>query len=193
MVPSLRDRSVDIAPLAQHFIARFAAEENKLVSGLTQDAAELLERFSWPGNVRQLENTIFRAVVLCDGSLLDVCDFPQIAAAMGVEASHRNAFAAPATPVAQATPALPAGSPYALSATDAAGHMRKFEDLESEIIRMAIARYDGHMSEVARRLHIGRSTLYRKLKEFGLEPAGETSESAIEPETAIELALRKTG
>ena len=48
--------------------------------------------------------------------------------------------------------------------------MRKFEEMESEIIRMAIARYEGHMSEVARRLGIGRSTLYRKLKEFGLEP-----------------------
>ena len=56
-----------------------------------------------------------------------------------------------------------------LTATDAAGHIRKFEEMESEIIRMAIARYDGHMSEVARRLGIGRSTLYRKLKELGLD------------------------
>src|ERR1700689_2024217 len=109
LVPSLRARPGDIGPLARHFIARFAAEENKLVSGLTQEAADLLERFTWPGNVRQLENTIFRAVVLCDGSLLDVCDFPQIAAAMGVESSHRNAFAVQAAaPVmgGNATPAL---------------------------------------------------------------------------------------
>jgi DNA-binding NtrC family response regulator len=190
-VPSLRDRASDIAPLAQHFIARFAAEENKQVVGLTQEAAQLLERFTWPGNVRQLENTIFRAVVLCDGSLLDVCDFPQIAAAMGVEATLRNAFAIPAAPAAQGAPALPAGSPYALSATDAAGHIRKFEELESEIIRMAIARYDGHMSEVARRLGIGRSTLYRKLKEFGLEPAEGADDAAAE--TAIEEAMRKAG
>src|SRR6185312_4106725 len=99
-------------------------------------------------------------------ALLDVCDFPQIAAAMGVEASHRNAFPVPAHVAGvQGTPALPAGSPFALSATDAAGHIRKFEEMESEIIRMAISRYDGHMSEVARRLGIGRSTLYRKLKE----------------------------
>jgi DNA-binding NtrC family response regulator len=192
MVPSLRDRASDIAPLAQHFIARFAAEENKAVVGLTQEAAALLESFSWPGNVRQLENTIFRAVVLCDGSLLDVCDFPQIASAMGVEASHRNAFATQAAPVShgnQGAPALPTGSPYALSATDASGHIRKFEELESEIIRMSIARYDGHMSEVARRLGIGRSTLYRKLKEFGLEPA----EDGASEESAIEEAMRKAG
>jgi DNA-binding NtrC family response regulator len=56
--------------------------------------------------------------------------------------------------------------------------MRKLEDIESEVIRMAIGRYDGHMSEVARRLGIGRSTLYRKLKELGLEPndASDTPE-----------------
>jgi DNA-binding NtrC family response regulator len=198
MVPSLRDRAADIAPLATHFIARFAAEENKLVSGLTQEAADLLGRFSWPGNVRQLENTIFRAVVLCDGTLLDICDFPQIAAAMGVESSHRNAFALQAVAPAaggNATPALPAGSPFALSVTDAAGQIRKFEEMEADIIRMAISRYDGHMSEVARRLCIGRSTLYRKLKEFGLEGsvgAGE-DRSIAEPETAIEAALRKAG
>ena len=76
LVPSLRDRTGDIAPLARHFIERFSAEENKTVSGLTTQASQLLEKFNWPGNVRQLENTIFRAVVLCDGQLLDVCDFP---------------------------------------------------------------------------------------------------------------------
>jgi|GEM_PF-3552982 len=65
-----------------------------------------------------------------------------------------------------------------LAMVDAGGHMRRMEDLESEIIRTAISRYDGHMSEVARRLHIGRSTLYRKLKEFGLEPEGMTEEEA---------------
>jgi DNA-binding NtrC family response regulator len=174
-LPALRERSGDIAPLARHFIERFAAEENKQVAGLTPQAAQLLERFNWPGNVRQLENTIFRAVVLCDGALLDVCDFPQIAGAMGVDAVARQNISVPATAAGQHSPALPAGSPYALDVIDGAGHVRKFEALESDIIRMAIARYEGHMSEVARRLGIGRSTLYRKLKEFGLEPdlAGE--------------------
>ena len=160
---------------------------------MTPQASHLLERFSWPGNVRQLENTIFRAVVLCDGALLDVCDFPQIAAAMGVEAVTRQIPCLRPSPSPLAIPAarvMPAASPFALSTTDAAGHMRKFEDLECEIIRMAISRYDGHMSEVARRLGIGRSTLYRKLKEFGLEPA-----SGVEVDTAAELedAIRKAG
>jgi DNA-binding NtrC family response regulator len=172
VIPPLRDRHEDIPALARHFIERFAAEEHKGVAGLTPEAGDLLERFEWPGNVRQLENTIFRAVVLCDGSLLDVCDFPQIAAAMGVEARTRRAM--PDAPVYGSSSARaatqPMTSPYALLAVDGAGHMRKLEDVEAEIIRLAISRYDGHMSEVARRLGIGRSTLYRKLKELGLEP-----------------------
>jgi DNA-binding NtrC family response regulator len=179
VIPPLRGRQEDVPALARHFIERFAAEENKPVAGLSPEAAELLERFDWPGNVRQLENTIFRAVVLCDGSLLDVCDFPQIAAAMGVDARTRRFPEAPvraqvAVPGARHV-AAPIASPFALNGVDGAGHMRKLEDIEAEIIRMAISRYDGHMSEVARRLGIGRSTLYRKLKELGLE-GGESDE-----------------
>jgi DNA-binding NtrC family response regulator len=179
-VPALRDRSGDIAPLSRHFITRFAAEENKQVAGLTPQASQLLERFAWPGNVRQLENTIFRAVVLCDGAALDVCDFPQIAAAMGMETATRQPVAA--SQAGEAEPVRAPVSAYGLNVTDAAGNIRKFVEMESEIIRMAIARYNGHMSEVARRLGIGRSTLYRKLKEFGLEgdvAAEEEEESAI--------------
>jgi DNA-binding NtrC family response regulator len=189
MVPPLRERPGDIAPLARFFIERFAAEENKPVAGLTPQALLLIERFAWPGNVRQLENTIFRAVVLCDGASLDVCDFPQIAAAMGVETvSRQNAYA----PTPSGEMPTPAGrsiaSPYSLSMTDASGQIRKFEEMESEIIKTAIARYEGHMSEVARRLGIGRSTLYRKLKEFGLEPDIENEPMAkVAEDTAMPM------
>ncbi|HEX4370897.1 MAG TPA: sigma-54 dependent transcriptional regulator [Rhizomicrobium sp.] len=172
MVPSLRERPADVAPLAKHFIARFAAEEHKSVAGLTADAAQMIERFSWPGNVRQLENTIFRAVVLCDGPVLDLCDFPQIAAAMGLEPDTRAHAAVPAHHLTAIEPT----SPFGLPLTDEAGQFRRFEALESDIIRMAIGHYQGHMSEVARRLGIGRSTLYRKLKEFGLVPDGAVAE-----------------
>src|ERR1700743_1688470 len=160
-VPPLRQRTEDVPALARHFISRFAAEESKPVAGLTPEAASLIESFDGPGNVRQLENTIFRAVVLCDSTMLDVCDFPQIAGALGVEIKpYRPVSATIAAPNydepqrPQNTPAHV--SPYALSATDAAGHMRKLEDVESEMIRLAISRYEGHMSEVARRLGIGR-------------------------------------
>jgi DNA-binding NtrC family response regulator len=185
VVPALRDRCEDIPELARHFIARFAAEENKTMAGLTLEAADLLERFNWPGNVRQLENTIFRAVVLCDSETLDVCDFPQIAAAMGVEAkAHRTSTGGDDVLPSRGTasngmPLLKHTSPYTLSGTDVAGQMRKLEDIESEVIRMAITRYDGHMSEVARRLGIGRSTLYRKLKELGIESNEAETAAAV--------------
>ncbi|MBV9571974.1 MAG: sigma-54-dependent Fis family transcriptional regulator [Alphaproteobacteria bacterium] len=173
-VPPLRQRREDVPALARHFIARFAAEESKAVTALTPEASDLIADFTWPGNVRQLENTIFRAVVLCDGDVLDVCDFPQIAAAMGVELRARRNMPLARTPAPQqdgqaARPITALSSPYTMSATDIAGHMRKLEEIEIEMIRMAISRYEGHMSEVARRLGIGRSTLYRKLKELGLE------------------------
>ncbi|HEY4123716.1 MAG TPA: sigma-54 dependent transcriptional regulator [Rhizomicrobium sp.] len=183
-IPPLRQRREDVAALARHFVARFAAEENKPVSGLTPDAAEMLEKYDWPGNVRQLENTVFRAVVLCDETALDVCDFPQIAAAMGIDASTRRMMMPLSrhdTPV-RGSAMGSTSSPYALMGVDPAGHMRKLEEIESEIIRMAISRYDGHMSEVARRLGIGRSTLYRKLKELGLE--GDES-AGDEPQAAV--------
>jgi len=186
-VPPLSLRREDIPALARHFIERFAAEESKPVAGLTPEASELIERYNWPGNVRQLENTIFRAVVLCDGSMLDVCDFPQIAAAMGVEQTVRRPTASAEAPLkpayAQPRVSAPEPSPYALMVVDVANHMRKLEELESEIIRMAISRYEGHMSEVARRLGIGRSTLYRKLKDLGLEE--HAHEESDEPRAAV--------
>jgi DNA-binding NtrC family response regulator len=173
-----------VAVLARHFVARFAAEENKPVSGLTPEAAEMLEKYDWPGNVRQLENTVFRAVVLCDETALDICDFPQIASAMGIEPSARRTMtAAPRHDTSARGTQMPlSSSPYMLMGVDAGGHMRKLEDIESEVIRMAISRYDGHMSEVARRLGIGRSTLYRKLKDLGLE----SSENETAPENDSE-------
>ena len=168
-IPLLRERSDDIPELAQYFLTRFAAEENKPVSGFSREALDLLLDYSWPGNVRQLENTIFRAVVLCDGDKLDISDFPQIASAMGVTSRERSQVmgSAPAGPASALAAAL-RNSPFALSVTDTTSHMRKLEELEGEIIRMAITRYEGRMSEVARRLGIGRSTLYRKLKDIGL-------------------------
>jgi len=195
VVPALRERREDIPELARHFIARFAAEENKPMSGLTSEAANLLENFGWPGNVRQLENTIFRAVVLCESETLDVCDFPQIAAAMGLEAKMQRVPGSPDFPRTNAgtsfhSSAYKHTSPYALSATDNSGHIRRLEDIESEMIRMAIGRYDGHMSEVARRLGIGRSTLYRKLKELGLEHIASNEEPG---ENVDEQARRAAG
>jgi DNA-binding NtrC family response regulator len=81
--------------------------------------------------------------------------------------------------------ATTAPTPYQLALIDPAGHMRKLEEMEAEVIRLAITRYDGHMSEVARRLGIGRSTLYRKLRDLGLEPgATDMAPESDEPRQA---------
>jgi DNA-binding NtrC family response regulator len=179
-VPPLRNRADDIPELARHFLARIAAEEGKRVRAIDAGALKLLTGFRWPGNVRQLENAIFRAVVLTDGEQIGVHEFPQIASQLGAEAA--------AQPMLDSSPAIVAAMPEVrdtsrqvaalttptLPLIDAAGQVRPLEDIERDTIRFAIAHYRGQMSEVARRLKIGRSTLYRKLEGLGLEePAAE--------------------
>src|SRR3546814_11849133 len=97
--------------------------------------------------------------------MLDVCDFPQIAAAMGVDASVQQHLAvnemSRSSSSAPTRGAMVSQSPYGLSATGPNGHMRNLEDVESDVIRMAISRYEGHMHEVARR-QIGRAEGWEK-------------------------------
>ncbi|MGM3151026.1 sigma-54-dependent Fis family transcriptional regulator, partial [Escherichia coli] len=76
--PSLRDRREDIPALVEHFIARFNAEEGKRIAGCAPETLALLQGFDWPGNVRQLENAVFRAIVLADAPFLQPHDFPAI-------------------------------------------------------------------------------------------------------------------
>jgi DNA-binding NtrC family response regulator len=156
-VPPLRSRKEDIAELARHFIARFGAEEGKRVSGVSAEALTMLVSHEWPGNVRQLENAIFRAVVLAEGETLGINEFPQITA-------QRDDSTAIVPDIPQLTM-----SPSALPLLKLDGDVRPLDDIEREVIRFAIAHYRGQMSEVARRLRIGRSTLYRKLESLGLE------------------------
>jgi len=181
-VPPLRDRRDDIPELVQHFIARFAASEGRKIKGIAEDALSMLTGYHWPGNVRQLENTVFRAVVLADGDLLRAEDFPQVAQWMGIELP---AEPAPAPAVASAAPAAAIASSgtrtanggAGLALLDGDGHVRKLEAIEADVIRAALERYEGQMSKVARYLGIGRSTLYRKVRELGLEPAEAESEA----------------
>jgi DNA-binding NtrC family response regulator len=172
-VPPLRERREDIAELVRHFTARFAAEEGKAyVRGVSAEALDLLLRYDWPGNVRQLENAVFRAVVLADGPWLMPAEFPQVANHVegGVPPTGVAAFPVfpDAPPAGEAPRPPPATSDHGL-AFDGSGDVRPLAEVEAEMIRLAIARYEGRMTLVARKLGIGRSTLYRKLKELGLE------------------------
>jgi DNA-binding NtrC family response regulator len=175
-VPPLRQRPEDVPELARHFLTRIAAEEGKRVRLITGEALALLSAYRWPGNVRQLENTIFRAVVLADSEEIGVNEFPQVAAQIGdaiadqpyIEASPAMIASWPEAGDIQGLPAFAAPAPM-LHLTDIKGDVRALEEIESEVIRFAIEHYRGQMSEVARRLKIGRSTLYRKLEGLGLD------------------------
>ena len=164
--PSLRDRREDIAPLVDHFIARFNAEEGKRIAGCAPETLALLQGFDWPGNVRQLENAVFRAIVLADAPFLQPHDFPAIS---GVAAPMPDAQPLQAATAAGAQTDAAAQIDQPIRILDERGHLRTLEDIERDLIQHAIEVYAGHMSEIARRLGIGRSTLYRKVREQGLE------------------------
>jgi DNA-binding NtrC family response regulator len=187
MVPPLRDRKDDIPALVEHFITRLSAEEGRKVRGISPNALPMLQAYGWPGNVRQLENTIFRAIVLCESDVLEIQDFPQIASLVeGYEIIVPPAPSLAKKPNIPVGPAMTGGiQPIGRSAgnqvsdgmalgipavTDG-GHIRKLEEVEADMIRLALNRYRGQMSEVARKLGIGRSTLYRKMRDLGLDEA----------------------
>ena len=174
-VPPLRDRRDDIPALANHFITKLAAEEGRKVHGITQPALEMLQAYAWPGNVRQIENTIFRGIVLCETEILDIVDFPQIAAL--VEGYEVKIPPAPSPTAPKPIAVQPTqgqvndGSGIGVSIISAGGHIRTLEEVEADMIKLAMHRYRGQMSEVARKLGIGRSTLYRKMRDLGLDEA----------------------
>jgi DNA-binding NtrC family response regulator len=170
-IPPLRARRDDIGDLARRFATRFAAEEGKKLRGITHEAVNLVSSYDWPGNVRQLENAVFRAVVLADGDELTVNEFPQIAA--HVEGFSVRLPPLPAPVAASSAPEreivrVEIRDPNVMPLLAPSGDMRRLEDLEAEVIKFALIHYRGQMSEIARRLGIGRSTLYRKMKEYGL-------------------------
>src|SRR5580658_7507390 len=167
--PALRDRREDVPALIEAFIRRFNLEEGRRVAGASGETVALLTGFDWPGNVRQLENAVYRAIILADAPYLQPHDFPAIA---GLALPHVTAATAQVAAIASAS-ALPTLADLPKTAPvqilDDRGHLRTLEDIERDLIQLAIEIYAGHMSEVARRLGIGRSTLYRKVREQGLE------------------------
>ncbi len=152
-LPALCQRSGDLPSLARHLLAKIASLPAMRDFGVTDATMELLSAYSWPGNVRQLESTLLRAAITCEGDALTTTDFPIIAK----HVRYRK---------------LPANAAHSLSGGvtlfEPNGHMRPLNAIEADVVRLAIGHYRGRMAEVARRLGIGRSTLYRKLAELGI-------------------------
>ena len=156
LLPALRARIGDIPALSRYFLARIGEQPGLRPLGITDGALALLAAYDWPGNVRQLQAVLFRAAVFCDGSALTSQDFPQLVDMLGDDNDSAS------SPQQES-------SGVVLYAAD--GNLRPLEDIEADVIRLAIGHYRGRMTEVARRLGIGRSTLYRKLTELGIENA----------------------
>ncbi|MBO0902457.1 sigma-54-dependent transcriptional regulator [Jiella sonneratiae] len=191
-MPPLRERRPEIRGLVEGFLERLVGVERRSpANGIDEAALRLLEAYDWPGNIRQLENTLHRAVVLSDDETLGVEDFRQITALMDAAAvgGTRVAAAEPRQTVGLAddrrgelSADLPGPNRAGVEAPvrrdrpfvpefplrDGEGQVRRIVDVEADLIRMALAQYDGRMSEIARRLGIGRSTLYRKMREYNI-------------------------
>jgi transcriptional regulator with PAS, ATPase and Fis domain len=134
-IPPLRERRDDIVPLATSFLKRFAAQANRPLGGFTPAAAELLRNFDWPGNVRQIQNEIQRAVLMCEGNLVDVADL-------------------------SVRPVTTEGEPDA--------NLTIMEAMERNTILQMLRETGGNKLETAKRLGIGRQTLYNKIKTYGI-------------------------
>lgn len=145
-VPPLRKRREDIEELAQKILWQFATQMRlqQKITGLTGAANELLMQYDWFGNISELEKALYHALLISDGPLLKVKDFPKI---NGEADSNIETFEADCSSI--------------FFKED--GHIKTLETIEQETIEKAIEHYRGSLSEVARRLKIGRSTLYRKL------------------------------
>lgn len=174
-IPVLRHRREDIGLLAAHFLKRHALMENRPARELSPEVLAHLTRLPWPGNIRQLDHVMWRAAVGCDTRIVHMEQLDMrkptndnARVLHKARATVRNGFAGHAPGL------VPTG---ALPLFHENGDMKRIGDLESEFIQFALRHYNGHMSEVAKRLGIGRSTLYRKVQDLGLD-SYQTAEGA---------------
>lgn len=182
-LPPLRDRRDDLGAIVAGMLPALAAEAGRRVASLAPAAMDLLARYDWPGNLRQLEDALYRAIIHADGAQLQPADFPLVAAQ--VLERHEAVRLAGGRALPSAPVHIDAAIPERRSDEqevmrdrflDEQGRLRSWEDIERELIAFALEHHQGRMSAVARALRMGRSTVYRKLRDYGL---GETVENEI--------------
>lgn len=151
-IPSLVERGFeDIKLLAENFCADFSVNENKKIKGITDKALEMLSKFDWEDNIRQLRSYIFRAVVLCDGESLRPEHFPQLINLVFIKRTRKK----------------PSDLGKSFEKVDLFypdGQCKNLEEIETEVVEKLLDFFDGNLSEVSKQLKVGRSTIYRKLK-----------------------------
>lgn len=162
-IPPLKERKDDISTLLDHFCKTIAASENKKIKGLSDEARALLNSYDWPGNIRQLQNAVYRAVVLSEKEILDVSDFSHILGAVG----KKKALAAQKPSTSE--------NENSISLAGADGEFREMQAIEKEVITKALTHYNWSIAKVSRILGLGRSTLYRKMEEYNIKAKEEVS------------------
>lgn len=165
-LPPLNKRAEDIQTLTNYFIKQTCDRENRPIKELTTNAIMLLNSYHWPGNVRQLENVVLRAAILSDGELITENDFPQILEdieRMDNEKKQHNRRTDDLIKSLEIPEEF-----HNICIYDGNADVHKIDYIEKMMIKYAYFRYDGKMTEIAKRLAIGRSTLYRKVEEMGL-------------------------
>jgi len=171
-IPPLRKRGkIDITALAEHFIQRFAQQEDKPVRQISAGATELLTTYNWPGNIRQLENAMYRAVVSSTREVLGPDDFIAISNALQqLHYEEESKQAAPKSPVPQLSTAE---RKHMISLIGQASEFKTMQEIEGEVIERALQYYRWHITNIARALGMTRATIYKKMKAAGIEDPRE--------------------
>ncbi len=150
----LRDRIEDIHPLVFHFLERYKEKTGRFISGISKEALRALVNYSWPGNIRELENAIERAVIIASGRQIELDDLP--------EAISRSAFESVALSRLERSKAAADGRSIGIEIEMPA----TMDEIEKQVIEATLDYTEGDKSRAARLLNIGRKTLYRKLEQF---------------------------
>lgn len=149
LLPPLRERTSDIPSLAEHILSRIAAKVNNRDIVVSDEAMELLKAYSWPGNIREMENVLEMAAILCEGDVIEPRQLAHRLKAPEVETR---------LPSAVARSLNPAG-PF---------EVQQIREVEIDVIRATMKEFQGNVALVSRKLGISRSTIYRRMKEYGI-------------------------
>jgi len=145
-IPPLRQRRADILVLTEHFLDEFNKKLGKNTKGFTKKALKLIYEYDWPGNIREMENTIERCLIITEKEIIDVEDLPQ-----HIRAADKSGFI---------------DQPGAVFTDD---NIIPFEKLKEEAIRHALKVTKGNIVEAAKRLQLGRATIYRLMEKYSIE------------------------
>ena len=165
-IPPLRDRKEDILPLVQSFVEKFAAENKRNINSIAPAALQLLEEYDWPGNVRQLENIIERAVILCSGEQLSRADFADVLKSPASPSVGRSDSSEETDPL-QGNQEL--GWPEdRLTGLEGKAYTTVIGEVEKKLILFALRRFRYTKTRAASFLGINRNTLDKRIKELGI-------------------------